>query len=571
MNKRYITWEQVFELLKPIDNNLNVVYGIPKGGMIAAGFLQHARITHDPTEATIILDDLLDSGKTVTYYACQYPNTDVKVLIDKQKEKITDWIVFPWEVEHPQGEDNIQQNIVRQLQYIGEDVIREGLKETPNRIVRSWNELYSGYSQNTKDIMTVFSADGYDQIILLKDIELYSMCEHHMLPFFGKAHVAYIPDEKIVGISKLARLVDIYSRRLQIQERIGDQVTKDLMKYLKPKGAACIIEAVHMCLSGDSLIQLAYLNRLDHPNGVPIKDLVDTPNLSVYCYDPKKKQISIDKIVKVWKVGKKKVYNITYEWFVYNQHKKTRKVGSIKVTNDHLLMLRNRPHNRYNNKNKNRKDGSYISIQNGLSIGDGLMPFTCYEGVPGYTSLLLNNGKGIQEHRFLLEHKLGRKLNRNKVSHHIDECPLNNSFDNLTELTKNDHNKLHNSGKKRPTGKPAWNRKNRNLLICKNCGNEFTTQFSYMEKTRKFCSRNCYLENRYSNHRIINIEYMGVEDVYDMETLTHHNFAVNGVIVHNCMRMRGVSKQGSTMSTSSMVGVFMDKPEARQELMGLIK
>jgi len=98
--------------------------------------------------------------------------------------------------------------------------------------------------------MTTFSADGYDQIILLKDIELYSMCEHHMLPFFGKAHVAYIPhpDKKIVGISKLARLVDIYARRLQIQERIGEQVTSALMKYLEPQGAACIIEAVHMCM-----------------------------------------------------------------------------------------------------------------------------------------------------------------------------------------------------------------------------------------------------------------------------------------------------------------------------------
>ncbi len=131
---------------------------------------------------------------------------------------------------------------------IGEKPEREGLKDTPRRVVKSWNELYSGYSRTPADILTTFSADGYDQIVLLKDIEMFSMCEHHMLPFFGKAHVAYIPGDKIIGISKLARLVDIFSRRLQIQERIGEQVTSALMTYLQPKGAACIIEAAHMCM-----------------------------------------------------------------------------------------------------------------------------------------------------------------------------------------------------------------------------------------------------------------------------------------------------------------------------------
>jgi GTP cyclohydrolase I len=113
-----------------------------------------------------------------------------------------------------------------------------------------WKEIYQGYDQNPRDILTTFSANGHDQIILLKNIEIYSMCEHHMLPFFGKAHIAYLPNPKgkIVGISKLARLLDIYARRLQIQERVGEQVTSALMEYLKPQGAACIIEATHMCM-----------------------------------------------------------------------------------------------------------------------------------------------------------------------------------------------------------------------------------------------------------------------------------------------------------------------------------
>jgi GTP cyclohydrolase I len=136
------------------------------------------------------------------------------------------------------------------LRMIGEDPTREGLINTPKRVVKSWQQIYSGYKMNPADIMTVFDnrRNEYDEIVLVRDIEMYSMCEHHMLPFFGRAHVAYIPDKKIAGISKLARLVDIFSRRLQIQERIGNQVTEALMDLLQPKAAACVIEAKHMCM-----------------------------------------------------------------------------------------------------------------------------------------------------------------------------------------------------------------------------------------------------------------------------------------------------------------------------------
>jgi GTP cyclohydrolase I len=143
---------------------------------------------------------------------------------------------------------HLQESLIRQMQYIGEDTAREGLIDTPKRILNSWKTLYAGYQQKPEDILTVFASEGYNQIVLLKDIELYSMCEHHMLPFYGKAHIAYIPDKKVIGISKLARLLDIYARRMQIQERIGDQVTSALMEHLKPLGAACIIEASHMCM-----------------------------------------------------------------------------------------------------------------------------------------------------------------------------------------------------------------------------------------------------------------------------------------------------------------------------------
>ncbi len=155
-------------------------------------------------------------------------------------------------MDHNPELESAPEYYIRQiLQLIGENPSRDGLKNTPTRVERSWAELYKGYGQDPIRLMTSFKfEDGqkYDEIILLKDIELYSMCEHHMLPFFGKAHVAYLPGEGLLGISKLARLVEVYSRRLQIQERIGHQVTSFLMGHVKANGAACIIEASHMCI-----------------------------------------------------------------------------------------------------------------------------------------------------------------------------------------------------------------------------------------------------------------------------------------------------------------------------------
>jgi len=148
------------------------------------------------------------------------------------------------------AEMDIEEGIKAQLRYLGENPHREGLVDTPKRIRKSWKELYCGYGKNPKDMITSFGAETYDGMVILKAIEVYSMCEHHMLPFFGKAHVAYIPgnDGRVLGISKLARLVDIYARRLQIQERLCEQITDFLMEEVGCAGAACVIEAQHMCM-----------------------------------------------------------------------------------------------------------------------------------------------------------------------------------------------------------------------------------------------------------------------------------------------------------------------------------
>lgn len=141
-----------------------------------------------------------------------------------------------------------EQLISTLLKALGEDPNRDGLLETPSRVVKSWEELFSGYKSNPAEVFKTFEADGYDELVLLKDCEFFSTCEHHMLPFYGRAHIAYIPNKKVIGLSKLARLLEIYSRRLQIQERIGLQVVSALMRNLKCRGAACIIEAEHFCM-----------------------------------------------------------------------------------------------------------------------------------------------------------------------------------------------------------------------------------------------------------------------------------------------------------------------------------
>jgi GTP cyclohydrolase IA len=150
---------------------------------------------------------------------------------------------------HPLIKESPLRAVSRILEIIGEDTSREGLLDTPKRVIKSFNTLYGGYKMDPADILkTTFAGEGYDEIVLLSNIEMYSTCEHHMLPFFGKAHVAYIPDKKVVGLSKLARLVECFSRRLQIQERLTTQVAESLEANLKPKAVAVIIEAKHFCM-----------------------------------------------------------------------------------------------------------------------------------------------------------------------------------------------------------------------------------------------------------------------------------------------------------------------------------
>jgi len=136
------------------------------------------------------------------------------------------------------------------LRYIGEDPEREGLERTPHRVASALQFLTRGYTQDPKDAINgaLFSEAEYQEMILCKDLDFYSLCEHHMLPFFGKAHVAYLPNKRIVGLSKVPRMVEIYARRLQVQERLTRQIAQTIMSEIEPLGVAVVLEAEHMCM-----------------------------------------------------------------------------------------------------------------------------------------------------------------------------------------------------------------------------------------------------------------------------------------------------------------------------------
>lgn len=148
------------------------------------------------------------------------------------------------------NEHTIEKNIKEIFKFIGEDPEREGLLGTPDRMIRSWNKLFGGYKKDGKKVLSTTFVEGTcDEMVILKDIQFYSTCEHHFLPFYGKVSIAYIPNGKVVGISKLARLVEAFSRRLQIQERMTTQIADTINNVLEAKGVMVVVEGQHFCMT----------------------------------------------------------------------------------------------------------------------------------------------------------------------------------------------------------------------------------------------------------------------------------------------------------------------------------
>ena len=253
--KRIITNEQVNEKCHQIAKRLAVgsaLYGVPRGGIAPAYMLAGligGRVTNTPMDADYIIDDLIDSGKTRDRYRVCYPTTPFICLFEKTDPM--EWFVFPWEVTE-QGQDVSAEDIfTRFLEFVGEDPNREGLVETPKRMAKAWKFWTSGYEQDPDSVFKEFTDGGehYDEMVLLDPIPFFSHCEHHMAAIFGEVHIAYIPDKKIAGLSKFARLVDIFARRLQVQERITFQIADAIEKNLQPLGVAVFIKATHFCIA----------------------------------------------------------------------------------------------------------------------------------------------------------------------------------------------------------------------------------------------------------------------------------------------------------------------------------
>jgi GTP cyclohydrolase I len=237
---RRIDWNEITARIECELPSDHVYYGIPRGGTIVAG-IAAARghtVTDDPGSATAYLDDIIDSGAT----KAKWSDKPFYALYERGDS----WLVFPWEQDMQTDAEDV---VRRQIELIGEDPKREGLLDTPRRVVRSWTELFAGYAQDPAAILSRdFDRDGYDEMIVCRDIQFFSTCEHHMQPFFGRVHIGYVPKEKVVGLSKLARLVEVFARRLQIQERLTEQIAAAIQEHVRPVGVGVVIEAQHFCM-----------------------------------------------------------------------------------------------------------------------------------------------------------------------------------------------------------------------------------------------------------------------------------------------------------------------------------
>lgn len=271
MSKHIVDWNEFNQLIEKLAGQIekgkySSLYGIPRGGVPVALALSIklqlpllASIENrEFTENILIVDDVADTGATLE----RYKTYDTAVLHVKPRskvkptyvaEEVDEWIVYPWEITETGQDEGLEDNIRRLLEFVGEDPNREGLLETPKRVEKAWQFWTKGYKENPADVMKTFdnpSNNGkhIDQLILVPNIDFYSMCEHHLAPFYGTITVGYIPNEKVLGVSKFARLAEIYARRLQIQERLGQQIADDVMKYLKPQGVGVIIRGIHLCM-----------------------------------------------------------------------------------------------------------------------------------------------------------------------------------------------------------------------------------------------------------------------------------------------------------------------------------
>lgn len=261
-NSKYsLTWldfqSLCHELCEKIDwTKYDSIFPVIRGGVYPAielSMLADVHIVWEPSTTSLVVDDICDSGQTIKRFLDQ--GLDVATLFHKGRcdaptyyaVETQKWIVFPWE-----SPKDIEDSVRRQIEYIGENPNRCGIEETPRRVVKSWTELYAGYQQNPKEILSkrfqVERKNAELSPVILREIEFQSTCEHHLLPFLGTVTIGYLPKNEVVGISKLARLVECFSRRLQIQERMCEQIADAIQTELDPLGVFVKARAKHLCM-----------------------------------------------------------------------------------------------------------------------------------------------------------------------------------------------------------------------------------------------------------------------------------------------------------------------------------
>lgn len=231
----------------------SIVYGVPKNGTIIAEIIRGlfaCSVTDDPDEATVIVDDVIDSGTTRERF--RQHRAPFVALFENQWTSET-WYSFPWERDETPAADGV----TRLLTLIGEDPKRPGLVDTPRRVVRALMEMTAGMRQDPAAILGTTFEDDADEMIVVRGIWFSSLCEHHLLPFSGTVAIGYIPNGRVVGLSKIPRLVRVFAKRLQMQERMTRQIADAMMDVLSPAGVGVIAKAHHSCMGCRGVEQAA--------------------------------------------------------------------------------------------------------------------------------------------------------------------------------------------------------------------------------------------------------------------------------------------------------------------------
>lgn len=266
------------------------LYGVPRGGIPVVYLLMSLApkmfsISDTAEDAHVIIDDIVDSGRTKRRYVEKYPQKPFHALCDflEMGHRQGRWVVFPWEVSEQGADSSADDIVVRLLQKIGENPNRGGLIETPKRVLKAWEEWTSGYGQDPRVHLKCFEdgAERYDQMVAVKDLPFYSHCEHHLAAFFGTATIAYLPDKKVVGLSKLGRVLRIFSRRLQVQERLTCQIADALHECLEPRGVGVLLRARHLCMESRGLSTQGHHTETCALRGLFLEDKVKSEFLAL--------------------------------------------------------------------------------------------------------------------------------------------------------------------------------------------------------------------------------------------------------------------------------------------------